>query len=383
MALLKIFYTITFLHFGAGRALLDLAKEAVKRGHQVIIAATRKIDQYESQASLVEEAKNSGIRVLLEEDLFTRDFSRISSCAERMAELFKREQFDLIHSHAAIPGFASMLSAKMAYIYFIPHISTVHAWGPQKPSWMKLQDVLLLNNVNAVHAVSYDVANFLINEGVKKELIYPIYNGCDFSRIDRMCSDEAAASVETGIDNNRNLCVGTVADLSERKGVNYLIEAVASLPAEILNHLNVIIVGDGPEGKSLQQRTSELGLQNIIKFVGYVSNPYIYMKNFDLFVLPSLSEGLPVTLVEAMYLKIPVLTTDAQGNREIIRNGLNGIMVPRQDSKKLAEAIEMFFRNKEFYARKAQEAYNWVRNNFSRDKNFDRIFELYNRLKHC
>ena len=87
--MLKIFYTITFLHFGAGRALLDLAKEAVKRGHQVIIAATRKIDQYESQASLVEEAKNSGIRVLLEEDGFTRDFSRISSCAERMAELFK------------------------------------------------------------------------------------------------------------------------------------------------------------------------------------------------------------------------------------------------------------------------------------------------------
>lgn len=371
------------MHFGAGRALLDLAKEAVRRGHQAVIVATRKIDQYESQASLIEEAQDSGIRVVLEDDLFTRDFGRISFCAERMVKLFQKEKFELIHSHAAVPGFAAMLSSKRAYSYFLPHISTVHAWGKKKPSWMKLQDVLFLNNVNAVHAVSYDVADFLVNEGVKKELIHPIYNGCDFSRIDSICNDEAAVTVENYIDNGKDFCIGTVADLSERKGIKYLIEAVARLSSEILNHLQVIIVGDGPEKECLQQRTRELRLQNVFKFVGYVSNPYIYMKEFDLFVLPSLSEGLPVTLVEAMYLKIPVLTTDAQGNREIIRNGLNGIMVPPQDSRKLAKAIEMFFRNKELYTSKTQEAYNWVIANFNRKKNFDQIFELYDRIRSC
>lgn len=181
---LKIFYTITFLHFGAGRALLDLAKEAVRCGHQAVIAATKKIDQYESQASLIQEARDSDIQVVLEEDLFTRDLRRVSSCANRMVELFQREKFDLIHSHAAIPGFAAILCSKEAYGRCIPHISTVHAWGQEKASWMKLQDVFILNHVNAVHAVSHDVANFLVNEGVKKDLIHPIYNGCDFSRID-------------------------------------------------------------------------------------------------------------------------------------------------------------------------------------------------------
>lgn len=378
---LKIFYTITFLHFGAGRALLDLAKEAVRCGHQAVIAATKKIDQYESQASLIQEARDSDIQVVLEEDLFTRDLRRVSSCANRMVELFQREKFDLIHSHAAIPGFAAILCSKEAYGRCIPHISTVHAWGQEKASWMKLQDVFILNHVNAVHAVSHDVANFLVNEGVKKDLIHPIYNGCDFSRIDQLVNDEVAVSSDEFQDKRGKFYIGTVADLSERKGIKYLIEAIAGLPAEIRNCIQVILVGDGPEKENLQKRTRELGLNDVINFIGYAANPYVYMKNFDLFVLPSLSEGLPVTLVEAMYLKIPVLTTDAQGNREIVQKGLNGMMVPPRDSKKLTEAIELFLRNKEFYTSKTQEAYKWVVENFNRQKNFGQIFELYDRLR--
>ncbi|HBR28751.1 MAG TPA: hypothetical protein DD789_04820 [Firmicutes bacterium] len=374
---MKIFYAITFLHFGAGRALLDLAREAIMRGHKAVIAATEKYDQYESQIPLIQEAEDRGIPVVLVEDLFTRDFNRVCLSTERMTKLFQREKFDLIHSHAAIPGYAAMLSSKTAYGHFLPHLSTVHAWSPQKSSWMKLQDVMFLNNMNAVHAVSYDVADFLIKEGVKKELIYPIYNGCDFSRIDGITGDEETGNV---ID-DKKLCIGTVADLSERKGIKYLIEAVATLPVRLLNNLQVILVGEGPERESLRQRTKELGLEDVIKFVGYSTNPFKYMMKFDLFVLPSLSEGLPVTLVEAMYLKIPVLTTDAQGNREIVRNGLNGIMVPPRDSRKLAEAIELFYKNKGLYITKTEQAYRWVVENFNRSKNFDRIFQLYDELK--
>lgn len=190
-----------------------------------------------------------------------------------------------------------------------------------------------------------------------------------------------AVSSDEFQDKRGKFYIGTVADLSERKGIKYLIEAIAGLPAEIRNCIQVILVGDGPEKENLQKRTRELGLNDVINFIGYAANPYVYMKNFDLFVLPSLSEGLPVTLVEAMYLKIPVLTTDAQGNREIVQKGLNGMMVPPRDSKKLTEAIELFLRNKEFYTSKTQEAYKWVVENFNRQKNFGQIFELYDRLR--
>jgi len=193
---MKIFYCITFLHFGAGRALLDLAKEAVRRGHQATIAATRKIDNFESQSNLIEEAEVSGIPVILVDDIFTRDFRKVNESTVKIGEIFAKEQFDLIHSHAAIPAFAAALASKNTYGRLLPHVSTVHAWSPDKPSWMKLQDTFILNNVDAVHAVSHNVAEFLIQEGVKSELVKVIYNGCNFERIDQLCLREVAATAE-------------------------------------------------------------------------------------------------------------------------------------------------------------------------------------------
>lgn len=375
---MNIFYCITFLHFGAGRALLDLAKEAVDRGHQAVIGATRKIDTFESQANLVEEAKESGIPVILVDDIFTRDFRQINESTVELEEVFARKQFDLIHSHAAIPAFAAALVSKNVYNRILPHVSTVHAWSPEKPKWMKLQDAFILNNVVAVQAVSHNVADFLVDEGVKKELVKVIYNGCNFSRIDRLTSLEAAASFES-VD-SKPFRIGTVADLSERKGIKYLIEAISMLPEGLRSKLEVIIVGDGPEKENLKAEAESLGISNNIHFIGYSQNPFQHVVSFDLFILPSLSEGLPVSLVEAMYLKVPVLATNVQGNREIMRDGINGILVPPGDSWSITQGIMEFFHCKLKYQSKAEQAYQWIMENFDRSASFDRIFNLYQKI---
>jgi glycosyltransferase involved in cell wall biosynthesis len=373
---MNILYTITFLHFGAGRALLDLAKEAKSRGHQVTIAATARIDQYESQANLVAEAENAGITVQLVEDLFTRDFTRVSASAERIVELFQNQQYHLIHSHAAVPGFAAMLASKKIYQRMLPHILTVHAWGPDKADWMKLQDVLCLNSTDIVQAVSFDVADFLIAEGVSKEKIAVIYNGCDFTRIDNLVT----ANNPSLLPKDKPLRIGTIADLSERKGIIYLLEAVSLLPADLLAQIEVVIVGDGPQKEQLLQKTRNLKLDHVINFVGYVSNPYSYLKSFDLFILPSLSEGLPVCLVEAMYLKVPVIATDVQGSREILNKSLNGCLIQPRNSKGLAEAIRKFYGKRVEFNNKTGPAFLWVKENFDRQMSFDKIFSLYEQL---
>jgi glycosyltransferase involved in cell wall biosynthesis len=130
----------------------------------------------------------------------------------------------------------------------------------------------------------------------------------------------------------------------------------------------------------LKSQTVNLGIDQIVHFVGYSSNPFQYVSSYDLFVLPSLSEGLPVSLVEAIYLNVPVLATDVQGNREIVREGENGIMVPTRDSQSLAEGIIEFYKNKEKYLTKARNAKDWLVSNFSRGDSFDRIFKLYKEL---
>lgn len=370
---MNILYAITFLHFGAGRALLDLAKEAKKRGHEATIIATTKFEQYESQHNLVDEAEQSGISVLLCDDLFTRNYAHVRESAENIIEIFKKSQFDIIHSHAAIPGFAAALSSKSVYGSFLPHISTVNAWGANKVDWMKMQDVLFLNSVDRVHSGSWDTSKYLINEGVSKAKIRTIYNGCDFFRVDLLVEENEVQKYPK----NKSFRIGTVADLSERKGIIYLVEAVSKLPHGLRDNMEVIIIGEGTQKRELMALVENLGLEEIIRFIGFQSNHFEYTATFDLFVLPSLSEGLPVTLVEAMYLKIPVLTTDVQGNREIAGQE-RGIIVPACDSNSLAKAINDFFANKSLYSKKSNVAYDWVVRNFNRKSTFDKMFDLYN-----
>jgi len=369
---MNIFYCITFFHHGAGRALLDLAKEMVKRGHQAVIAATAKIDQFESQSDLIAEAEKAGIPVLLCRDLFTRDFRAVSASAGQITECFRQKPFDLIHSHAAVPGFAATLSAKQAYGRFLPHISTCHAWGPNKADWMKLQDVLFLRSVDRVHAVSCDVAQYLQAEGVSPHLIQVIYNGCDFQRIDRLVKEP----VDYSLQKKDKYRVGTVANLAERKGIAYLVEAVAKIPEKYLSGMDFFIVGDGDQRADLQNKANALNIGHYVRFIGYDANPYRYMKDFDLFVLPSLSEGLPVSLVEAMYLGIPVLTTDVQGNREIAGQG-RGIVVPAQNSDVLAREIINAYETR---LRPLDTVYDWVTRNFDRQYCFDQMFALYEKV---
>lgn len=333
---LKLFYCTTFLHFGAGKVVVDLALEAKKRGHEPLIAATAKFENFESQPHLIEQAKKGGVEVLLFKDLYTRNTQ------DNFDELFKKRPFDLIHSHAAVPG----ALAKKAY----PQISTVHAWGPKKELWMRQQDVAFLNGVEIVHAVSEDVKEYLIKEGVSRP-IEMVYNGVDFSRLPEKKAHPGKI-------------IGTTAHLEERKGITYLIEAVRQLQGDF----EVWILGDGPDRAKLEEQAKGLP----IKFFGFVPDPYPLMAEFDLFVLPSLSEGLPVSLVEAMYMKIPIVTTTAQGNREVGGDG-RAHLVPPGDAAALAAAIQN-------PSTDLDQAKKWVETHFDQKKCYDRLFALYQKL---
>lgn len=372
---MRVFFCTTFLHFGAGRVLVDLAKFLVDIGHEAVIAATKQIDQFESQQNLIDDAQNSGIPVYLCEDLFTRDFEKVSQTAHFLAQIMKDKKFDLIHSYAAVPGFASMLASMDAYSVYLPHICSVNGWGLEKRTWMKLQDALFLNNIDIVHAGSFDVERFLISEGVDSSRIKTIYNGCDFHTIDK-----EVTSVQKVVGNS-SLRIGTIAELSERKNIKQLLNAVAILPDAIKANIEVIIVGDGVEKENLLKLARELNIQKKVRFTGYVKNYYSLLNDMDLFVLSSRTEGLPVVLVEAMYLKIPVIATSVQGNKEIAGQN-RGVLVPLDDDFAMMRAIEQFYLNPSQYADRVHCAYEWIRDNFSQEYCLLRILKLYEQILH-
>jgi len=138
----------------------------------------------------------------------------------------------------------------------------------------------------------------------------------------------------------------TVASLSNRKGHEYLIDALKILK-EKGRRFKHFLAGDGPLKDSIYKKCEDCGLSADVIFLGNVDNVADYLNASDIFVLPSIFEGLPLVLMEAMFAGLPSVVTDVGANRELITDGVNGLIVPPADKDKLAQAISFYFENKD------------------------------------
>ncbi len=117
--------------------------------------------------------------------------------------------------------------------------------------------------------------------------------------------------------------------------------------ARLQEDANLIILGEGPDRKALEALTDKLNLRDHVQLPGFVDNPYQYIKNSNLFVLSSLWEGLPTVLIEALYLGVPIISTDCpSGPKEILKNGRWGTLIPMKDADALTAAIVFALRNR-------------------------------------
>jgi glycosyltransferase involved in cell wall biosynthesis len=145
--------------------------------------------------------------------------------------------------------------------------------------------------------------------------------------------------------NNKKIII-FVGTLRPVKGLIYLIEAMKIIHAEMENTI-LMIIGDGEERKSLEDMVMKLQLENVVIFIGEIPNKDIptYLVQGDVFVLPSLSEGFPNVLLEAMAAGLPIVSTNIKGLSDIIRNEKNGYLVEPKNPQQLAEKILMVFNN--------------------------------------
>jgi glycosyltransferase involved in cell wall biosynthesis len=144
--------------------------------------------------------------------------------------------------------------------------------------------------------------------------------------------------------------VGTVARLAPEKGLDVLVGALPDLPG-----VTAVLVGAGPERERLEALAAEAGVSDRVLITGWVSNARARLEWFDVFALPSRYEGLPHAILEAMLAKRPVVASDVGSVREIVIDGVTGILVPPDDGKALSEAIARLLENSEL-ARRLGEA---------------------------
>ncbi len=192
---------------------------------------------------------------------------------------------------------------------------------------------------DSVVAVSDHVADVLTNQiGVESSHVKLILNGVNTKRFVRNADTRFHARQNLGLDGSL-VVVGIVARLAPIKNHAYLLRAIAALSG-LAENVRLLVVGDGSERKKLEEMAIELGINKRAIFVGERRDTEELLNAMDIYALSSTSEGMNLTLLEAMSSSLPVVATAVGGNTEIVLHDKTGYLVPLNDIAKFSNAIE-------------------------------------------
>ena len=253
--------------------------------------------------------------------------------AKIIIQLAIDNKIDVIHSH----GYKSniLLGSLPKHMRVKPCISTIHGWtAVRKFSKIWLYTILDKYFLRKMDAIVY--VNPLMRNTIKHKNYFVIVNGIPDYNLD----DERVHSSDHKTSNfcTNGFIIGCISRLSHEKGIKYLIEAVHKLSLSGID-VKLVIVGEGPLKESLQEYVLTNNLSDKIIFPGYRSNASDYLTLFDVFVLPSLTEGIPISILEAMQAGVPVIATRVGGVPSMLENGKYGVMIEPSDSDCLVDAI--------------------------------------------
>lgn len=209
----------------------------------------------------------------------------------------------------------------------------------------------LYPQADGVCAVSNGVKKSLLSFGVSPSKIKVIYNPQPLQELYELASESPSIQIEQ--DASILITVGRLIDLKDH---DTLIKAFAKVKRKI--DARLYIIGDGPNRKKLENLAQTLALVDDIRFLGWQPNPFVLLRQADLFVLSSRFEGFPNVIIEAMACGLPVVSTDCGGPSEILKNGEAGVLVPVGDVDALAQAIITLLSNRQTltqYAQKSQD----------------------------
>jgi sugar transferase (PEP-CTERM/EpsH1 system associated) len=247
----------------------------------------------------------------------------------RLARAYRTLRLDIVHTRNAEAFFYGALAARLAGL---PVVHSEHGRTfPEK--WHRaLLQRWLLRRTAAAFAVSRQLAEEMVAEiGVAPGSFKVIYNGVDTARFAR------AASRGPREHRGDDVLIGSVGRLAAVKNYPLLLQAVARLPPDLPWRL--VLVGDGPERASLEQTIAELGIGARVSLLGHRDDVAELLGGLDIFVLPSISEGMSNTLLEALAAGVAVIASDVGGNREIIEADRSGLLFPPGDPQAAAQAI--------------------------------------------
>ncbi|MFH1387747.1 MAG: glycosyltransferase, partial [Patescibacteria group bacterium] len=295
--------------------------------------------------------------------------------------LFFQIKPDIIHANSSkaggIVGIAGLIY-KLLIGKKIKLIFTAHGWAfaEDKSKW-KIGLIKLFSKITAVFydkiicVSEYDRKIAIENNIAPEEKLITIHNGINIKNINFLSKEEAQNKL---INKTSPLVIGTIAEWTSNKGLIYLLEAVK----KINKNFDLILIGSGenPDKEKLIKFIEKNKLKNI-HLIEFIPNAVNYLKAFDIFILPSLKEGLPYTIIEAMIAEVPIIATNVGGVPEMIKNNVNGILIEPKNSQILAEKILELINSPEKYLGMTQKAKQKAEQEFTLEKMIKETKELY------
>ena len=265
----------------------------------------------------------------------------------------KKHKIDIIVSTKKKEYFICGVVAKLAGIKNVLRLGSVRKLN--KPVWHNIvYDKLNHGMIVNAHRIKQ---NLLQNDFMHDNKIKVIYNGIE--------QDKANENI---VKTDDMFSITSSGRLTKPKGFHLLIMAVAELPVNIRQKIQVKIIGDGPYGKKLKELTEILKISRNVQFTGFIDNPQRIIAASDLFVLLSFNEGLSNSLLEAMINGIPVLTTNAGGVREFITHKKNGFITQSMEPSDIASELKNIIENRTESVNIGREGRKTVAELFSMDK---------------
>lgn len=370
---LNILHLTTFLQGGAGRILTDLALAQRSNDNGVYVLCSKTSEPgYCSYEEYIEKLQENNIILFEEDSSFKRDLGLNLRFTSKVREIINKYNIDLIHAHASVPALTGLI-ARSGFKKYIPVIQTMHGWGTNKRPEHEKMDVTIMNGLDQVVTVSHSDKQLLIEKGVQKAKIKVIYNGIAGEE-----NDEVDPQVEAELLEYKNKgykIIGCIGTLCERKNQQLLLDAIKALRKE--HNLFCVFIGEGDLLPKMQKQIDQESLHQNVRLYGYKPMASNYIKYFDVFVLPSTSEGFGLTIVEAFKEKTPVIASDIEVFKELITDGQEGFLFENKCLPSLIGAIKKVL---SLPPREIDEITSNGYMRFKQDFALDRMIEKYNQL---
>jgi len=300
-----------------------------------------------------------------------KDYWRIIRALKQTYDILGSHSFDLLHTNGYFSDIVGMPIAKR---YGIPHISTCHGFISTDINLRLyyLLDLFFIRFCTKIIAVSEEIKTKLIDSGIKRSRIVVIENAVEGIR-DTCHEKQERTRIRDSLGTVENEeLLGYIGRISPEKGLPYLIQAVSILD-KTAYPFKLLIIGEGPQESDIKRLVLNHGLATHVIFLGFKENIDELLPAIDIFVLPSLTEGTPMALLEAMSYGVPVIASAVGGIPKIIKNNVNGLLVSPGNPSQIADAIMALMTDKAAFQRISaaaretiSEKYNfvdWVRRN--------------------